>query len=340
MGHKDFDCARFYRLLNGAVANYAEAAGVEDLERYFIPLCQQDINRARVPNDGQLKPEKITEQTMMEQFARSLQNGRGTVNLIKFDKWTGDGEDRRYEYRDRVARCTGGFDPNYIVDLCKDDKGNVPYEPLHALLEEAFPKASQPEEGAIESTAPKVSRGNLEKYARGLYDAARFIMRPIEDDSEESGCDWVNKALAISCDNAWDDDGKADIPRRLQSGAKGSRIHGLGPALSRDFLKECGCIWLSKPDSHLVSVLSSFGLIDKLVEVGLTEKQANVFCEKIYCSAKTAREELGDPRITPYRVDKMLWLLCTGNFYFDEMPEKLSYRDTIVSSMTRAALKL
>lgn len=87
MEFKRIDCARFCRLLDRAVTNYAEAAEVMDLERYFIPICQQDLKRARVPNDGRLKSRKITEQSMMEQFARSLQNRHGTAGLIKFDKW-------------------------------------------------------------------------------------------------------------------------------------------------------------------------------------------------------------------------------------------------------------
>lgn len=86
-----------------------------------------------------------------------------------------------------------------------------------------------------------------------------------------------------------------------------------------------------------MSVLGSIGLIDKPSKSGLTEEWANVFCETIHCIAKTAREELGDPRITPYSVDKALWLLCAGNFYFDKTPEKLSRQDSIVSSMVRAA---
>lgn len=171
---------------------------------------------------------------------------------------------------------------------------------------------------------------SLEKYARGLYTAARFIRKRAEDG--KTGLDWVNGVLSMSCDEEWSV--KSAIPSRLQHAQNG--VFGLGPALSRDFLKECGCLWLAKPDSHLTNVLGKLGL----AEDSSSEKHADHLCEQIHLIAKTARDGLGDPSITPYRVDKTIWLLCTGNFYFDDMPKNLSPRDLLVSSLTKAALEL
>lgn len=109
-----------------------------------------------------------------------------------------------------------------------------------------------------------------------------------------------------------------------------------GPALAHDFLKECGCLWLAKPDSHLRNALRRLELVKDEKDA---EKFADHLCERVHCLAKVVREELNDPSTTPYGFDKTIWLLCTGSFYFDNRPKNLSPRDLPVSSAIEAALE-
>ena len=67
------------------ILNYcAEEAGIKDLGRYYIPLCQQGDEGSGVSKGSPVKSHKISESKMMEQFARSLQNSSQMVNSIKF----------------------------------------------------------------------------------------------------------------------------------------------------------------------------------------------------------------------------------------------------------------
>ena len=79
----------------------------------------------------------------------------------------------------------------------------------------------------------------------------------------------------------------------------GKEIHGMGLALACDWLKELGYLDYPKPDLHLIDVFYQTGLA----------KNDPWSCFKAVI--KTA--EAGN--ITPYALDKIIWLICTGNYY-------------------------
>ena len=79
-------------------------------------------------------------------------------------------------------------------------------------------------------------------------------------------------------------------------------ISYFGFVLACDFLKEAGYVRYPKPDVHLMNVFAESGL-----------------CRKHYYQVFKAAVELADTvGETPYKVDKTIWLVCTGNFYFDK----------------------
>jgi len=105
------------------------------------------------------------------------------------------------------------------------------------------------------------------------------------------------------------------LPRIIQD-----NIHGYGYALACDVLKELGYTQYSKPDTHLVEVFQSIGLtngdIRSTVQMVQTIAEAN--------------------GITPYRLDKIIWLICSGRYYLHKIkvPSRraelvLQLRDTI-----------
>ncbi len=79
-------------------------------------------------------------------------------------------------------------------------------------------------------------------------------------------------------------------------------IFGFGFALACDFLKEAGYDGYPKPDVHLMDVFEKSGLCDR--------NDYEVF--------KTIIEVAETVGKTPYEVDKRIWLVCTGNFYYDK----------------------
>lgn len=81
------------------------------------------------------------------------------------------------------------------------------------------------------------------------------------------------------------------------------KIHGFQFALSCDCLKELGFTNYCKPDVHIIEVLEQTGIS--------TKEPIDVF-EAITRMAK-------DCNTTPYKIDKIMWLICSGNFYLNDI---------------------
>jgi len=79
-------------------------------------------------------------------------------------------------------------------------------------------------------------------------------------------------------------------------------ISGFGFALACDFLKEAGYDGYPKPDVHLMDVFKKSELCER--------NDYEVF--------KTIIEVAETVGKTPYEVDKRIWLVCTGKFYYDK----------------------
>ena len=79
-------------------------------------------------------------------------------------------------------------------------------------------------------------------------------------------------------------------------------ISGFGFALACDFLKEAGYDGYPKPDVHLMDVFEKSGLCER-----------NDY--EVFKAIIEVAETVGK---TPYEVDKRIWLVCTGNFYYDK----------------------
>ena len=87
-----------------------------------------------------------------------------------------------------------------------------------------------------------------------------------------------------------------------------TKISGVGFALACDFLKELGYLNYPKPDVHLIDVF--YGL-------KLSEKEPISTFEAIVKMSEDCIKI--DPTATPYKIDKIIWLICAGRFYLDEI---------------------
>lgn len=118
------------------------------------------------------------------------------------------------------------------------------------------------------------------RYSASIIDACKYLNRfkSIEE--------YNNYCLSFK--------GSIKLPIEMKNA-----IRGMGFALACNHLKEVGFSDYSKPDVHLRDVLYGCGYCD--------EDDYSVF----NC-VKHIADENG---VTPYKVDKMIWLICSGNYY-------------------------
>lgn len=76
-----------------------------------------------------------------------------------------------------------------------------------------------------------------------------------------------------------------------------------------DWLKECGCVWLAKPDVHIN------GVVDRLQPVNVVKDKDVLW--QMYSWSEAIKQAEVDLAMTAYKLDKIIWLLCTGDFYLD-----------------------
>ena len=87
-------------------------------------------------------------------------------------------------------------------------------------------------------------------------------------------------------------------------------ITGIGFPLACDFLKELGYVQYGKPDVHLKEIFKALNLIDP------KEKST---IKQDYQTLKVIDKIAKENRITPFEVDKIFWLIGSGNFYLSEI---------------------
>jgi len=102
----------------------------------------------------------------------------------------------------------------------------------------------------------------------------------------------------------------------------GYEIFGVKFALACDFLKEIGFSNYSKPDTHLTDIFSGLRLCG--------DSPLEVF--------RSVTEMAIDVKETPYAVDKVLWLIGSGNLYKHE--RSFSTDKTQFVRMTKAGWKV
>lgn len=93
------------------------------------------------------------------------------------------------------------------------------------------------------------------------------------------------------------------LTRALLPTLVADKIRGIGFALACNALKELGNLKYVKPDVHLIDICE---------ELHLAKRTPIDVFEII---TKIAEES----DVEPYKVDKVLWLICSGNFYKDDI---------------------
>lgn len=124
------------------------------------------------------------------------------------------------------------------------------------------------------------------RYCKGLISGARFLLEFKNFDEFKSVLD------------SFDKNNMTRIALALYLSEK---IHNMKFAIACNWLKELGYLNYSKPDTHIIDVCKAIGLIDE-------DDNAIKAFEAVAMVAKEAKVEA-------YTVDKVWWLICSGNFY-------------------------
>ena len=96
-----------------------------------------------------------------------------------------------------------------------------------------------------------------------------------------------------------------------------TKIFGMGFPLACDFLKEIGYTDYPKPDIHIKDI------IKVLLKLDTEDKISNISAYEMIIDIATKSNR----NVTPYKLDKILWLICSGNFYDDDVKPKSHKKD-------------
>lgn len=258
----------------------------------LLKLIKDKATSARITENelnDYYEPEGILlKQNYLERLASSLQNSGMMHNSIRFNE-----SEERYKH---IKNVLCDFD-------C--DKVNLKYKNWQELYA-ALTTNGLLDNGKKKDTTDK--RTNWGKYAKGLYYGTEFL-------AKENG----KEKIVVLCEEPTTTEELNKKIKELKNIEK--HIHGLGFALTCDWLKECGCTWLAKPDIHIKIVCSA---IDGKSE---TELMSDIDIIKfMFKLSKEIEQKYSD--VTAYKLDKIIWLICTGNFYLQK--DKIG-RDTILS---------
>lgn len=131
----------------------------------------------------------------------------------------------------------------------------------------------------------KDSKGNSwRRYAKSVLSACAFIERFVNADDFAA---YVEKEL------------HCDLSTDILVDKIAKEVYGLGFPLACDFLKELGYWQYSKPDVHIINIFTALGLcVD------------NEYAA--YCAVRDMARAVNE---TPFNVDRLFWLIGSGNFY-------------------------
>lgn len=229
---------------------------------------------------------------VLKRFAISAQNSRGFPHIIQFDQ-------REKE----LLQTFHGFDSRWVA------KEMDAHEMGDCLRHRYSPN----------SRTGNSRQNTWMKWARSIKDSAEFLSK--FTDEEEFYC-FVERYLD-------DAEGRADLAFLLTR-----NITGLGFALSCDALKELGFTSFAKPDVHISTIFHELGLLPETVCKAKYWSKAKDWHDyqvfKKVLEFATSCNEYGDETapVTPYKVDKVMWLVSTGSFYHkeDAFPNAGSHR--------------
>lgn len=173
-----------------------------------------------------------------------------------------------------------------LLDLLPELKSLESYKSSNELLDTVFADLKPNSHKKVEEhKQDEMSIWN--KYAKSVISAGLFLKQFKDIDDFKKWVDFFEH----------DDRARAALPMLLSN-----EVYGLGFALACDFLKEIGYLNFGKPDVHIKEIF---------IELKLSDSRDD------YMVLKDIARVANNVQETPYYVDKIFWLIGSGNFYLD-----------------------
>ena len=144
---------------------------------------------------------------------------------------------------------------------------------------------------AFNVTSKDSKRNCWYKWTCSVIDSAKFV----------NGFKDLDDFNAFAKRFDYNSDTRMALPLLIQT-----KIRGIGFALACNALKELGYLGYPKPDVHIMDICEVLGLSSR--------NQYEAFEAIVKLAA--------DNNVTPYKVDKMLWLISSGRYYHDGIMDK------------------
>lgn len=222
-------------------------------------------------------------ESIVERLCSSLQNSGQMRNSIMFNE-------KNKENRDKIKEAVCDYDSAIFI------KRYANWESLY----DSFIKNGLKDNGKNRQVKKEYSNNipltNWEKYAKGLFEGINFL-------ANNNGFEIVKGLIDLTSTINKITDIEINKIKTISN-----YIPGFGLALACDWLKECGCTWLVKPDIHIIEVYKHLinSENDKI-------KNEDLIIDMFDYSILIQHEV--DKSMTAYKLDKMIWLICTGDFY-------------------------
>ena len=263
---------------NLTIAKYKIIYDIFNNLRLAAGIQDDEVSLLFVPEGSNRK------KSIFYRLCSSLQNSGQMSNSIRFS----------HDNKELISNVTCDFDANAFLNNHRNWK--AVYNSLTDHGKNDNGKNRQTQKQYSNGSVPET---NWERYAKGMFEGAHYLC-----DENENGYRQIRKLIQKN-DNI--DLISDDLFNSIKDISL--NIHGLGIPLTCDWLKECGCTWLVKPDTHINKVYNHLAGLP--YEFYVPEK---TIIQDLFEYSMRIRES-EDETMTAYKLDKMIWLICTGNFY-------------------------
>lgn len=269
----------FLRICQDRLKKMTNEQGISpsNLEEYFHP---------------EVTPDQLTLQRIFLQLISSAANAKRLRNVINIH-----GQDKTRRNKILFLLTPRNLDPLENYDQPLSDKLFRQRLEFFSQLNVDTSFVNHSNKGLISDNSDNLSK----RWLTSLKDSAEFLLRyQTGKEFVDQISRWIQSILIEL---------RFAVPMFIAS-----NIHGIGFALACDALKDMGFCEFAKPDVHICNVFFELGLAQR--SNNTLNNQLHVL-ESFYKLVEIINQNSPDKKITPYALDKMIWLCCTGNFYKD-----------------------
>ena len=277
----------FYKITTQNLERLSKERKIKNLERYYELT---DYAEGQLLSHFSNNSEKGK---IFAQMAFHAQNATLISNIVKF-----------IQKVDFLKTTLCNFEPEKLLEKYPADKQNLENS-ISRIVEDLRWSLENPNglKWNIEKSKPENKDAIMKRYANTLLDCANFLIKYkgrkdfIEDLERHFNGDYCNLIKFF----------RKNVP------------NGFSIALSCDFLKEFDRKFdLPKPDIHIKDTLCIYKQLEE--NYYHTEKREYECIGQIIDIVKEINQYLinnNKKQITVYQLDRMIWLICSQNFFLD-----------------------